>query len=160
MVEVALMPGVQRELREVAIVEVQRKQGRLELRGQFDRERRLARARASGDADDERLARRNGLTESIHESILDTAAIWGTNAVSRPVNCRSTRRPTSITSAWSITSPVTPAAMLVTSEIPRTSIPMWRATITSCTVDMPTRSAPSVRKARISAGVSKLGPST
>ena len=36
--------------------------------------------------------------------------------------------------------------------------PACRAAITSGTVDMPTRSAPSVRKARISAGVSKLGP--
>ena len=41
---------------------------------------------------------------------------------------------------------------------PSTSMPMCRATIVSGTVDMPTSVAPSVRKARISAGVSKLGP--
>ena len=38
--------------------------------------------------------------------------------------------------------------------------PAWRARITSGTVDMPTASAPRVRSARISAGVSKLGPVT
>ena len=39
-------------------------------------------------------------------------------------------------------------------EMPSTSSPMCRATIASGAVDMPTASAPSVRKARISAGVS------
>ena len=39
-------------------------------------------------------------------------------------------------------------------EMPSTSMPMWRATMASGTVDMPTASAPSVRNARISAGVS------
>ena len=39
-----------------------------------------------------------------------------------------------------------PAAMLVTQEIASTPIPMWRATITSGTVDMPTRSAPIARR--------------
>ena len=40
----------------------------------------------------------------------------------------------------------TPAAMLVMHEMPSTSMPMWRATIASGTVDMPTASAPSVRR--------------
>ena len=48
----------------------------------------------------------------------------------------------------------TPAAGLVMQEMPSTSMPMWRATMASGAVDMPTASAPSVRKARISAGVS------
>ena len=39
----------------------------------------------------------------------------------------------------------TPAAMLVMQERPSTRMPMWRAAITSGTVDMPTASAPSVR---------------
>ena len=55
---------------------------------------------------------------------------------------------------------LSPAARLVTQLMPSTSIPMWRATIVSGTVDMPTSVAPSARKARISAGVSKLGPLT
>ena len=45
-------------------------------------------------------------------------------------------------------------------EIAATRRPQWRATAVSCTVDMPTASAPSVAKARISAGVSKVGPET
>ena len=44
--------------------------------------------------------------------------------------------------------------MLVMQESPTTRTPMWRAAITSGTVDMPTASAPSVRHMRISAGVS------
>ena len=49
---------------------------------------------------------------------------------------------------------MTPAAMLVTQEMPSTFMPMWLAAITSGTVDMPTTSAPMVRRKRISAGVS------
>ncbi|SLA00727.1 Uncharacterised protein [Mycobacteroides abscessus subsp. abscessus] len=55
---------------------------------------------------------------------------------------------------WLSGSPVIPAARLVTSEIPRTSIAAARAAIVSWTVDIPTRSAPMVRSMRISAGVS------
>ena len=44
------------------------------------------------------------------------------------------------------------------SETATTFMPACRARIVSGTVDMPTASAPSVRAARISAGVSKLGP--
>ena len=40
----------------------------------------------------------------------------------------------------------TPAAMLVTQEMASTFKPMWLATITSGTVDMPTTSAPMVRR--------------
>ena len=54
----------------------------------------------------------------------------------------------------SAAAPVMPAARFVTSETPSTSAPAARAAIVSCTVDMPTRSAPSVRSIRISAGVS------
>ncbi len=79
------------------------------------------------------------------------------------MNWRSTRRPTSMTSSWWMVSAsfwpmlMTPAAMLVTREMPRTWMPMWRAMMTSWTVDMPTRSAPRVRKARISAGGFEAG---
>ena len=45
-------------------------------------------------------------------------------------------------------------------ETAATRRPAWRATIVSGTVDMPTASAPSVRNARISAGVSNVGPVT
>ena len=48
----------------------------------------------------------------------------------------------------------------MTSDSPSTSAPAAWAAIASCTVDMPTRSAPSVRIIRISAGVSKCGPGT
>ena len=51
-----------------------------------------------------------------------------------------------------------PSARFVIAETPATRSPQWRARITSGTVDMPTASAPSTRNARISAGVSKLGP--
>ena len=49
---------------------------------------------------------------------------------------------------------VIPAAMFVTNDTPSTSAPAARAAIVSCTVDIPTRSAPTVRNIRISAGVS------
>jgi hypothetical protein len=51
-----------------------------------------------------------------------------------------------------------PAAMLVSTDTAATRRPRKRARITSGTVDMPTASAPSIRIARISAGVSKEGP--
>ena len=51
-------------------------------------------------------------------------------------------------------SDVIPAARLVTSDTPSTSAPAARAAMVSCTVDIPTRSAPRVRNIRISAGVS------
>jgi hypothetical protein len=51
-----------------------------------------------------------------------------------------------------------PAALLVIVEIAATFRPRKRARITSGTVDMPTASAPRMRIARISAGVSKEGP--
>ncbi|CFS72664.1 Uncharacterised protein [Mycobacterium tuberculosis] len=47
-----------------------------------------------------------------------------------------------------------PAARFVTRDTPSTSAPAARAAMVSCTVDMPTRSAPSVCNIRISAGVS------
>ena len=53
-----------------------------------------------------------------------------------------------------------PSARLVIADTAATRRPQWRARIASGTVDMPTASAPSVRNARISAGVSKLGPQT
>ena len=53
-----------------------------------------------------------------------------------------------------------PAAGLVMHEVPSTRMPRARAVITSGTVDMPTTSAPIRSSMRISAGVSKLGPST
>ena len=59
---------------------------------------------------------------------------------------------------WSSGAPVSPAARFVTSDSPNTSTPAARAAIASSTVDMPTRSAPTTRSMRISAGVSKCGP--
>ena len=59
---------------------------------------------------------------------------------------RGRARAVSITSAWSSGCGSTPAAMLVMHEMPSTSIPMCRATIASGTVDMPTASAPIVRR--------------
>jgi hypothetical protein len=76
------------------------------------------------------------------------------SAVSEPA----ARSPTSSTASWSIFSGSTPAAMLVTTEIPRQRMPMCRAAMTSCTVDMPARSPPAARMNRISAGVSNCGP--
>ena len=66
-----------------------------------------------------------------------------------PRAAASTSRPTDAlpvasTSRWSSASADSPAAMLVTSDTPNTSAPRWRAAIASSTVDMPTRSAPSV----------------
>jgi hypothetical protein len=51
MVEVALVALVERKLRKVAIVEIQRKESRAELRCEFTGQRGLAGAGASGDAD-------------------------------------------------------------------------------------------------------------
>ena len=45
-------------------------------------------------------------------------------------------------------------------EIAATRMPQCRATIVSWTVDIPTASAPRMRNARISAGVSNVGPLT
>ena len=70
------------------------------------------------------------------------------------MNSPRTRWAVSITSWWSSGAGSTPAAMLVMHEMPSTSMPMWRATIASGTVDMPTASAPIVRRNLISAGVS------
>ena len=43
---------------------------------------------------------------------------------------------------------------------PRSRSPQWTATITSGIVDIPTASAPIIRRKRVSAGVSMLGPVT
>ena len=48
----------------------------------------------------------------------------------------------------------------VTTDSPNTLMPAWTATITSGTVDMPTTSAPMVRRKRYSARVSRFGPVT
>ena len=48
--------------------------------------------------------------------------------------------------------------MLVMTEKPRHGNPQWAAVSASVTVDIPTASPPSVRMARISAGVSNWGP--
>ena len=72
------------------------------------------------------------------------------NSPSRPAAAL----PAAETSSWVSFSPVIPAAAFVTSERPNTSRPAARAAIASSAVDMPTRSAPSVRSMRISAGVS------
>ena len=72
--------------------------------------------------------------------------------------CSAAASPAAITSAASSGTGLMPAARLVASEMPSTSIPTWRAAIASSTVDMPTRSAPIVAAMRISAGVSKCGP--
>ena len=53
-----------------------------------------------------------------------------------------------------------PSARLVTTLTAATRSPQWAAAIASGTVLIPTRSAPIVLNARISAGVSKLGPLT
>jgi len=80
--------------------------------------------------------------------------IRGSTACSSASNCPLTRSAVWSTSAWESVWSRIPAAMLVTQEIASTLIPMCRAAITSPTVDIPTRSAPIVRKYRISAGVS------
>jgi hypothetical protein len=50
--------------------------------------------------------------------------------------------------------------MSLTIEHPSTRIPQCTATIASGTVDMPTASAPIIRRNRYSARVSKFGPNT
>jgi len=51
-----------------------------------------------------------------------------------------------------------PFAMLVIHEIPAIYIPMWFATIASCTVDIPEQSHPILKAICASASVWKLGP--
>ena len=53
-IEVLLVAAVERELREVAVVEVEREDGGVELRGELARERGLAGAGTAGDADEDR----------------------------------------------------------------------------------------------------------
>ena len=74
-------------------------------------------------------------------------------ASSRPSVSR-TRSPAAVTSAWESGPPPIPAATFDTTATAHAGTPMWRAAITSGTVDMPTRSAPRARSIRISAGVS------
>ena len=62
------------------------------------------------------------------------------------------RAPSRSVCSWLTGSSPMPSAKLVIAETAATRSPQWRATIVSCTVDMPTASAPSVWKARISAG--------
>ena len=62
--------------------------------------------------------------------------------------------------SWESSSSPSPSARFVMQETAATRRPQWAATIASGTVDIPTASAPSVRKARISAGVSNDGPLT
>src|SRR5699024_2839160 len=85
-------------------------------------------------------------------------ATAGSTARRASVSPAAPAEPAARTSAWSSGSPVTPAARLVTREAASTSSPSPRAATTSGTVDIPTRSAPSVRSMRISAGVSYWGP--
>src|SRR5690242_15502961 len=81
-------------------------------------------------------------------------AMRGITARRRAMKSFLMRAPVAKTSSAVSGAPVMPAAMLVTQEMPRTRMLLWRAARTSGTVDMPTRSAPSERKAWISAGVS------
>ena len=76
----------------------------------------------------------------------------------RAMNVPRTRVAVSSTSSWFNGWDSIPAAMFVMHEIPSTSTPMWRATMASGTVDMPTASAPMVLRYRTSAGVSYRGP--
>ena len=62
--------------------------------------------------------------------------------------------------SWLSGSAFMPSARFVIAETAATRRPQWRATAVSWTVDIPTASAPSVAYARISAGVSKVGPET
>jgi len=82
------------------------------------------------------------------------AASLATTRSIRRANVGAALRPASSTSSWVIGVPSTPAAALETKAKARTSMPAWRATIASGTVDIPTTSAPSVRNILISAGVS------
>ena len=50
------------------------------------------------------------------------------------------------------------AVLFVITDIPKHSMSMWRATMTSGTVDIPTASPPITRIQLYSAGVSKDGP--
>ena len=66
----------------------------------------------------------------------------GSGRAAPPTAGRGLPGPAAMTSAWSSPDADRPAAGLVTSEIPSTSAPRWRAAIASSAVDMPTMSAP------------------
>ena len=68
------------------------------------------------------------------------------------------RLPAASTSSCEVTVFPSRLALLLIPEKPSTRVPPWRATVTSGTVDIPTESAPAVRRKRRSAGVSKDGP--
>ena len=63
----------------------------------------------------------------------------------------------SVSSCFNV-SPVIPAARLTTMVVATTRSPQCLAHSTSGTMDIPTTSAPRIRKALISAGVSNEGP--
>src|SRR5208337_3055330 len=164
-VEVLLHALFERHVAEIEIVVVEMEAQAAQHAGHFVGQRGFARAGAAGNAQHRgRKGQPGNLRGDLacdsraHGSCSTFAAILGARRFSSPASRRSTMRPASFTSSWLSGVAPSPAARLVTQEMPSTSIPMCRATIVSGTVDMPTSVAPSVRKARISAGVSKLGP--
>src|SRR5690606_4990768 len=84
----------------------------------------------------------------------------GMAAVSRRQNRRDAFAVSSITSWCERRCFERPAARFAMQEIPAARTPIWFATVTSGTVDMPTASAPIRPSIRISAGVSYDGPLT
>ena len=67
MVEVLLVALIERELREIAIVEVQREERCVELRGELACKRGFAGAGTAGDADDGGMRRRGTHGDSLRE---------------------------------------------------------------------------------------------
>lgn len=123
---IEVLPGAfrLRQMIERAVVGVEREQGAVESAAELAGKGGFARARGAGDADDHRAVRVWARGGRGHGRLPRMAL---TRAVKRSLAWR----PISRTSWWSMGSAEIPAAALVTSERPRTSMPIWRATMTS-----------------------------
>ena len=101
-----------------------------------------------------RPARRRGGRRAVRSAASGTAGLRSGRRRRRAGDPQrsAASRPASRTSSWSSGVVEMPAAGLVTSEMPSTSRPLWRAAIASRAVDIPTRSPPRMPAIRTSAG--------
>ena len=164
-VEVLLDALGQRYIRKIEVIVVEMKAQAAHQAGQLVGQRGLARAGTAANAHHRgrkrqlrRIAGSRGRSPCGSRLRFHLCGDPGRQPFEQPASRFSTMRPVSFTSSWLSGVAPSPAARLVTQLMPSTSIPMCRATSVSGTVDMPTSVAPRARKARISAGVSKLGP--
>src|SRR5690606_5751937 len=109
-----------------------------------------------------------GISHGIHRSAMRPLLFLVDASSSRPLSTRATsavstgsaERAMRTISSMLVGASASGRHMSVMVLTPSTRMPMWRATITSGTVLMPTASTPIERSIRYSARVSRLGPAT